>query len=182
MLFGFDVKLNDKDYIDYNNFVLLKSPYGKKLRITMRILFAFVCIALSLISIINEQSLTAKLVTLILTAIFLIAAEIAFNPLYAFLNKGMIKLLKGKGKMGYTPEATLKFYEDLIIEICPDSKTEIKYTSIERISIVFGKYILFHLNNVLSYILPVSSFKSEEETKAFLAFVKTKFSIIDVYD
>ena len=48
MLFGFDVKISDKDYLDFNSFVILRSPYGKKSRLINRILIAVLIVIATL--------------------------------------------------------------------------------------------------------------------------------------
>ena len=52
MNFQFDVKLNDKDYIDFNRFMIIRSPYGKKqirdFRLTLAVVF-FICFLLGLL-------------------------------------------------------------------------------------------------------------------------------------
>ena len=83
--------------------------------------------------------------------------------------------------MGYSPIADMEFYEETFIETTPDNKTERKYSAIERVSVVDDKIIYIHVNNIMSYILPFSSFESKEQFDAFLAFIKTKCETIDTY-
>ena len=53
MKFQFNVKFNDQDYLDYNTFWMIRSPYGKKqiktFRITISVLFV-IFISISLFS------------------------------------------------------------------------------------------------------------------------------------
>ncbi len=113
--------------------------------------------------------------------ILLVVIQLEWNPFLRWTLKGTIKSLKKKGKMGYSPEATLEFLEDSFLETTPDNKTEQRYEAVERISVLRGKAIYIHVNSVMAYILPMSCFESPEEYEAFLAFVKRKCPKIATY-
>ena len=95
--------------------------------------------------------------------------------------KASIKSLRKKGKMGYSPTSVVEFLNETFIETTPENKTEQKYSSIERISLVDNKMIYIHVNNVMAYIIPVSCFESAEQYQSFLDFIKTKSTNIDIY-
>ena len=63
----------------------------------------------------------------------------------------------------------MEFFDEYFTETTPQNKTEQKYDSIERISVIQGKTIYIHVNNVMSYLLPVSCFDSKEQYDAFNA-------------
>ncbi|MBQ9749646.1 MAG: YcxB family protein, partial [Clostridia bacterium] len=79
------------------------------------------------------------------------------------------------------PVSAIEFYENGFTETTPDNKTEQKYSSVERISVINNKVIYIHVNNIMSYILPFSCFDSKEQYTAFFQFIKTKCSKIDMY-
>ena len=83
--------------------------------------------------------------------------------------------------MGYSPVSEIEFYDESFVEITPDSKTEQKYSAIERVSVITDKVVYIHVNNVMSYILPLSCFESKEQYNNFLDFVRSKCANIDVY-
>ena len=83
--------------------------------------------------------------------------------------------------MGYSPSSVIEFYEDSFVETTPDNKTEQRYASIERISIVDNKMIYIHVNNIMAYILPLSCFETKEQYDEFFEFIKTKCFNIDIY-
>ena len=83
--------------------------------------------------------------------------------------------------MGYSPVSEMEFYDESFIEITPDNKTEQKYSAIERVSVITDKVVYIHVNNVMSYILPLSCFESKEQYNNFLDFVRSKCANIDVY-
>ena len=89
--------------------------------------------------------------------------------------------MKKNGKAGYSPESVLEFGDETFIETTPDNKTEQRYASIERISIVDNKMIYIHVNNIMAYILPLSCFETKEQYDEFFEFIKTKSANIDIY-
>ena len=181
MHFKFNISLNDKDYLDYNTFWTIKSPYGKKQMLTFRILIAIIYIFVSFLFLFAGGFSVDAWIGIIPYIILLILFEVLLKPFFSWLLKGQIKSLKSKGKMGYSPVADMEFYDKSFIEITPDNKTEQKYSAVERVSVVADKVIYIHVNNVMSYILPLSCFDSKEHYNDFLDFMRTKCANIDVY-
>ncbi len=181
MNFKFNVVTNDQDYLDYNEFWMLRSPYGKKQTLTVRMIFTVMVSAAIIGYLIYNRFTEGAFVSVFPLVAFLVLIEIFFNKIMAASLKGQIKSMKKKGKMGYTPEAVLEFFEDTFAESTPDMKTERKYSAIERISVVDNRMIYIHVNNVMAYILPMSCFESQEQCDRFFEFIRTKCANIDVY-
>ncbi|MBQ4602153.1 MAG: YcxB family protein [Clostridia bacterium] len=181
MNFKFNVVTNDQDYLDYNEFWMLRSPYGKKQTLTVRMIFTVMVSAVIIGYLIYNRFTEGALVSVFPLVAFLVLIEIFFNKIMAASLKRQIKSMKKKGKMGYTPEAVLEFFEDTFTESTPDMKTERKYSAIERISVIDNRMIYIHVNNVMAYILPVSCFESQEQCDRFFEFIRTKCANIDVY-
>ena len=83
--------------------------------------------------------------------------------------------------MAYSPSSIIEFYEESFLEITSENKTEQKYSVIERISIVDSRYVYIHVNNIMAYILPLSSFESMAQYDEFLEFMKIKCTVINTY-
>lgn len=181
MKFRFNVNINDQDYLDYNKFWMLRSHYGKMQMTTFRIIFAVIIGIYILILLYGGNFTFDSFVGIIPTAILLIIFELLLSPLFVLFIKCTLKSLKKKGKMGYSPSSVIEFYEDAFIETTPDNKTEQKYSSVERVSVVKNKVFYIHVNNIMSYILPISCFESSEQCDEFFEFIKTKCSNIDIY-
>lgn len=181
MKFQFSVNVNDQDYLDYNTFWTIRSPYGRKqikiFRITITVIFAIFI----LISLFSGGFSIESFLGLIPIFIVLCLFQILLTRFFVWSLKGQIKALKESGKMGYSPESIIQFYEDKFVEITSENKTEQKYIAIERISIVDNKMIYIHVNNVMSYMLPMSCFESKEQYEEFYEFIKTRCTSIDVY-
>ena len=181
MRFGFHITLTDKDYLDYNIFWTLKSYYGKKQILNVRILIAFLFAIVSFLSLFGGGFSADARIGVIPYAVFLILFELLLSPLFVWILKGHIKSLKSKGKMGYSPVSDMEFYDDSFMETTPDNRSEQRYSVVERVSVIADKAIYIHVNNVMSYILPSTCFTSEEQRNDFLDFLKTKCANIDVY-
>ena len=181
MKFQFNVNITDKDYLDYNKFWMLRSHYGKKQMMGFRIVIAVIFGICFFITLYGGNFTVDSFISVIPMAILFIIFELLFSSLFVFFLKGHLKSLKKKGKMGYSPSSVIEFYEDSFVETTPDNKTEQRYVSIERISIVDNKMIYIHVNNIMAYILPLSCFETKEQYDGFFEFIKTKCANIDLY-
>lgn len=181
MGFKFNVNVNDRDYLDYNMFWLLKSPYGKRQIITFRVTIAVLTGIIVLISLFGGGFTLETLLGIVPPVIILILAQVLLRGFFKLSFKGQISNQKKAGKLGYSPEATLEFNDDSFVETTATNKTEQRYTAIERISIVNDKMIYIHVNNLMAYMLPFASFESKKQFDGFLEFIKTKCVNLDFY-
>lgn len=181
MKFQFNISMNDQDYLDYHKFWMLRSHYGKKQMTTFRVVFAIIIGVYILILLYGSNFTFDSFIGIIPMVIILIIFELLLSPLFVLFLKSYLNSMKKKGKMGYSPLSVIEFYEDVFIETTPENKTEQKYSAIERISVVDNKVVYIHVNNIMSYILPFSCFKSKEQCNEFFEFIKTKCSNIDIY-
>ncbi len=181
MNFSFNVNLTDKDYLEYNKFWALRSPYGKKQLRQFRLIIGAIIIAFALISLISGGFSLDSFIGIIPLLILFVVFQALLKPLFKLSLKAQMKTLKKSGKMGYAPSATIECGDDSFTEITPDNKTEQKYSAIERVSVVDGKVIYIHINNVMSYILPIVSFESKAHYESFIEFIKSNNLLIDIY-
>ena len=181
MKFKFDVRLTDKDYLDYNTFWLLKSPYGKmqisKVRKMIYAIFGVGALLILLLTGMSIQSYVSIGALVVLCALFQLFA----NRFFLISLKFQIKTMKKSGKMPYSAEAVLEFDENSFTETTPENKSELKYSCIERVSIVGGKIVYIHVNNLMAFLLPFEAFENVEEYNRFFDFIKTKVSVVDIY-
>ena len=148
MKFQFNVNINEEDYLDYNKFWMLRSHYGKKQMSTFRIIIAVIIGLIIFISLYGGNFTLDSFIGIIPMAILLVLYELLLSPLFVLFLKCHLKSLKKKGKMGYSPSSVIEFYEDVFIETTPENKTEQKYLSIERVSVVDNKVVYIHVNNI----------------------------------
>ena len=133
MRFKFDITLSDNDYFDYNVFMVMKSPYGKKQIIKFRVIIAVMLLAFCFISLWGGGFTAEAFLGIIPYLAMLILAEILFAPMFAWVLKSQIRSLKKSGKMPYSPSARIEFFDDELIEISalfrslpPDQKEQAK--------------------------------------------------------
>lgn len=185
MKFQFNVSISEKDYLDFNEFYMLKSPYGKKQIGSLRVgitIFYLICVAISLIGRFRAGENVIDSIIGIIPMLLLIVLIQVFIPRFFILTlKCHLKTLKKSGKMAYSSSSVIEFYEENFVEITDENKTEQKYSAIERISIIDNKMIYIHVNNVMAFILPISCFETREEYDRFILFIKNKCSNIDMY-
>ena len=181
MLFKFNINLSDQDYLDYNIFWMIKSPYGKKQLTKYRIIIAVFFLIISFLSLFGGGFSGEAFLSLIPLAIVFLFIQLTFNYFLTRSLKSQLKTLKKNGKMGYSAMAQMEFNEDSFVELTANNKTEQQYSSIERISVIDGKTVYIHVNNVMAYLLPISCFESKAQYDKFLEFIKTKCSNIDSY-
>ena len=181
MKFKFNITLNEKDYLDYNVFSITKSPYGKKQMKSFRFTIGLVFAVVVLMCLYGGSFSLSAFLSVIPTLIFAVLFQIFMPNIMAFSVRWAIKKQKTSGKMGFAPISTLEFDDEVFIETTPDNKTETKYPTIERISIVNKKVMYIHVNNVASYILPLSCFETKEQYDEFIKFIGSKCSVIEHY-
>ncbi|MBE6550267.1 MAG: YcxB family protein [Ruminococcaceae bacterium] len=181
MNFKFNINLNDNDYLDYNTFLMFKSPYGRKQILKFRIFISVLFLPLCLIYLYGGEFSVRSFIGVIPYLIVFALVQLLFKTFFVWILKENMKALKKKGKMGYSPVADMEFYEESFSETTPESKTEQKYSAIERVSVYADKVVYIHVNNVMSYILPISCFGSKEQYEEFLGFIKTKCTKVDTY-
>lgn len=177
MNFTFNVNLSEKDYLDYNVFWQMKSPYGKNNIILLRIYTAVLFVVAAFIFWMTNHSLSGVVFIVLIGVI----SELLSGKFYVFLIKSQIKSLSKKGKTAYSASSIMEFSEDGFSETTKLNKTEQKYSAVERISIIGGETVYIHVNNIMSYILPKSCFESKEQFDSFLNFIKTKCNTVDNY-
>lgn len=181
MKYQFFVKQTDEDYLEFNRYVQFLTPEGKRAIRVIRLLVLFVFLLAVYMFLLLEGFTLLTLITIAFLAIALVVYQLLLKP---YLNKTLgwrIKKLKKTGKKLYSPESTLEFYDDYFVGIADGNRSERKYASIERVSIVEGKGIYIHENSFSAYIIPYSTFTSPEQYRQFREFVKSSFPVINRY-
>lgn len=181
MKFRFQLIFNDNDYLEYNKFHLLRSPYGEKPRKSMRSMITVMMAAFAIISLIFNGFSLSSLLYVIPLFIIWILFQLFMDKFLISTVKTQINQLKKNGKLPYSKISILEFYEKGLVEITEDNKTELKYTAIERISIVDKSYIYIHTNSMVAYIIPYSVFESDGQRNDFFAFIREICPNVDLY-
>lgn len=177
-MFKFTVKLTENDYYEFNKFVAIKSPYGKKQIRGTRISLTVFAVVIGLISLYGGDFTAEAFIGIIPLFVFSLLLHVFCTKLMEFFIKLNIKSIKKQGKPLYDPESVLEFYDDQFIEITPDAKAELKYSSVER-AFVVDKCIYLLRTHMSGFILPMTCFESTDQFNSFVEFIGTKVSNVE---
>ena len=174
MKFRLNISITFDDYYKFNEFQALRHPLGKKQILKNRIVTVVALCALTFLSIMVEGFTAEAFLTRI--PLFVAVGVFAFfiPKIIMLMLKQQLKLMKKQGKLGYSPEAVMEFYDDYFVETTPENKTEQKYTSVESIFAVDGRFIYIFVNSIMAYIIPRTAFESSEQYGEFLSFLEAK--------
>ena len=150
MEFRFDVSLTEKDYLDFNRFHALKSPYGKKgikaFRISITGLLLLIAATIMFVSEFSAFSLIYAAIMVVVTAILQF-----FIPRFFFSSiKNSIKRMQKAGTLRYSPSYSLEFSDESFTETTPERRTEQKYSTIERVCVA----VTWHMFCLCLALLP----------------------------
>lgn len=181
MIFKFNIRLTDEDYLEFNKFWMMRSNYGKKQMLFFRIVLVVMMVIFSFISLYGGGFSAEAFLGIIPHILLLVLMQLCFAPVISFTLKSQIKSLKKSGKMGYSPNSVMEFYDDCFVEATDENEIKQKYSAIERVSVITGRNIYIHVNNIMAYILPWYCFDDDEQREVFIEFIKSKCENIDVY-
>ncbi|WFR59307.1 YcxB family protein [Anaerocolumna sp. AGMB13025] len=176
-MFEFKITLDDEDYLLFNQYHLLNSPSGKKSLMSFRFITPFLCFMVIVIFCIAGSDFELILSeAIVMTIISILWIGYSKKEILKSMNKRIIKMKK-EGRLPYSNEAILKFDDEKINEIAPNTENITKYSLIEKI-VVTEKAIYIYFSSVQAYILPVTAFSAEMEKLKFLEFINMKVDIL----
>ena len=180
MRFRFNIRLTEEDYLNFNIFHLYNDPSSKKNLLIIRICLNVILFSALIFQIFVSRDIAAIIVTAVLLVIPVVLLNVFYNKYWEFMTKKQIRSMKKNGKLPFSPESLLEFYDNYSVEITPYTKTEHNYSSFERIYLSEHRYIYIYISSVQAYIIPLSAFSSEEHFNGFMNFISTKCSNITV--
>ena len=176
-MFEFKINLDDEDYLLFNQYHLLNSPSGKKSLMSFRFIIPFFCFMIIVIFCIAGADFELILIeAIVLTVLSILWIGFSKKKLLKSMNKRIIKMKK-EGRLPYSNEAVLKFDDEKIHEITPNTENITKYLLIEKIAVT-EKAIYIYFSTIQAYILPVTAFSAEREKLKFLEFINMKIDIL----
>lgn len=172
-MFVFNINLNDDDYILFNQYHLLNSPSGKKTLLSFRFIIPLICFLVVVIFCLAGSDFLLIIIEAVFMTIFSILWVVfSKNMLLKSMKKRIIKLKK-EGRLPYTNEGILRFDEESIQEITPNTETKTNYSLIEKIAVT-EKAIYIYFGSVQAFLLPLTTFSDENEKQKFLEFISLK--------
>ncbi len=176
-MFEFKINLDDEDYLLFNQYHLLNSPSGKKSLMSFRFIIPFFCFMIIVIFCIAGSDFELILIeAIVLTILSILWIGFSKKKLLKSMNKRIIKMKK-EGRLPYSNEAILKFDDEKIHEITPNTENITKYLLIEKIAVT-EKAIYIYFSSIQAYTLPVTAFFDEMEKLKFLEFINMKVNIL----
>ena len=175
-MFEFQITLDDEDYLLFSQYHSLNSPIGKKDLMLFRLIIPFICFMVVIVFGIlgsNFQLILIESVLMTIVSIFWVGYS---KKMILKSVKRRIEKIKKEGRLPYSNEAILKFDDEGIHEITPNTENKFKYSLIERIAIT-EKAIYIYFSSVQAIILPVTAFSEEVEKLKFLEFINLKAGI-----
>ena len=178
-MFEYKITLDDNDYLIFNQYHLLNSNSGKKYLKTTRFFVPFIFFMFVVIFCIAGADFELILIEAILMTI-LSVLWIGFSEklILKSMNKRILKM-KRESRLPYSNEAILKFDEEKIHEITPNTENKTYYSMVEKI-IATERAIYIYFSSVQAYILPVTVFSEEMEKREFLKFINGKVDFFKV--
>lgn len=181
MLFQLNINLSEDDYLDFNKFHAFESMHGKKLIDKTRVFFVLAIIILAAFFLLVMGFTTFSITYAALLLLFAVLYMVFFKKLLTRIVKTQIKRLKKVGKLPFDPVSTLEFYEDKMVEITPQKRTEQSYSIFERICVVKNRYILLYHSSVGAYILPAAQVKAQLNQEELVSFLSNKCTKVEYY-
>lgn len=181
MKFKLSIKLDENDYLEFNKFYAIYSPYRDKKMDTFRIALSVILGVLSLIMLIGNAFSPFAFLDILPYVLLIISMNVFWKKILSWFIKQQIKNLKNKGGLPYAENSVMEFYDDRFNESTHNSKTENLYDTVERICIWKNAYIYIHVNTVGAYIIPMSVFKSDEQSREFIAFMEDKCKTVESF-
>lgn len=176
-MFEFEITLDDEDYLLFNQYHSLNSPIGKKDLMLFRLIIPFICFMVVAVCYILRFDFQLILIEAVLMTIVSILWVGYSKKVTLKSVRRRIEKIKKEGRLPYSREAILKFDDEGIHEITPNTENKLKYSLIERVAVT-EKAIYIYFSSVQAIILPVTAFSEEMEKLKFLEFINLKAGIL----
>ncbi len=182
MKFRLNINISDEIYYDFNKFWLLHSSNSAKTRTLARITAILLYIIFGWLYYKAEGFSVNTGVFIGCLVVFMTLVQIFMKKILWLNLKLRLNTKKKKGELKYTKSSVYEFCDDVFYETTDVEKCEIKYNAIECVRIIKGNMVLLQRGEFSAYIVPISSFISNEQYDAFIDFIKTKCPKIDFYE
>lgn len=169
--------LTDDEYIDFNLFTLRSNPAYKRALLLCRMMVPAMLFLLLLLNIINKYD--GIVIFAVMYGVAALIWVFAVKPLYDFITLRNIKSQLKHSRSLYTPEYTLYFNEDHILDISPQQETKVFYEKIERVCVNRGAVYIYP-TSVSAMILPAAVFPADADRDRLLSFLAQRRSDLQI--
>ncbi len=171
-MFEFKITLDDDDFLLFNQYNLFNSTIGKKNLMVFRLIIPFIALMFAVVIFLVTLDFQLFLIeAIVMTILSILWIGFSKKMLLISLNKN-IKKMKKEGKLLYTNEAVIKFDDEIIHEISPNTELKLKYQMVEKIAVT-EKAIYIYFGSQ-AFVLPVTAFSDDTQKQKFLEFINSK--------
>ena len=181
MLYRFDIRLTEEDYLKFNIFHSLESTNGKKQLLKNRILIiAFVAILVAFV-LLRQGWNPVTAVYVVVIGLLTVLYMLLFKKSIKATLKKQINKLKSIGKLPFDTVSSIEFEAEKFVEITADKRIEQRYEGLEKICIVKDQFLYLYHSSVAAYILPIPQLKEQLDYEDFWNFLSQKCNTIEYY-
>lgn len=166
--------LSEQDYLEFNTYVLNNSKENKKFKTLLLIILSIFELSISIPDLIAEQDIVLIIITVISIIIIPLIVLFILDKTFTPFLKLYLKIIKKHGKLPYSENSIMEFYDEYLIEKTDVCKRELRYDGIEKVAINKTNTIYIFENSILAYIIPANTFSSDNEREEFINFIKEK--------
>ena len=176
MLYKFEIEMTDNDYYECNKYHLTDSPDVKKSMILGKLIIPAIFLMDIIYNIIQCFDWFSLTFYLVFYGVISVIWFLTYKPFTLLFFKMQMKFMKKCGKMPYDKHSEMEFYDNYFVEKTENTKEEIQYNAIFKVRVNEPKAIYIYKNVVTAYIVPFSSFNSDDERNKFINFISEKTS------
>ncbi len=170
-----DYLITEQDYVLFNQFYIMKSDTGRKLRRIMKVVLPLAVWSACAVG--GIRSGTALISTLVGLAAALILA--ALTDTVMLRSAGFtVKLMKKTRELPYPQRGQYIFAEDRITEMSEKGEMSVFYASVKKACCTLDAVYIFIESNQ-AFIVPYRLFPDANAKNDFIAFLKTKMYVED---
>ena len=182
MCYELQIHMTDEDFAAFNVFHTTRSVYGKQMTRRLKLLvggmFVLAAAMYFLLKGINEESVLYAVLLAVVGGLFIWRYDKIFGKAMA----KTLKRMKKTGKMPYSPDTRIEFYDDRVVEITNEHRTELYWPTVERLCLVKGQAWYLYLNNSSAMVLPVEQIRAQTDIGEFYRFLEGKCPVVDRFE
>ena len=170
-MFQYQCSLTDDDFIVFNLYTLRNNPSYKRSLLLCRLILPAAFLLILLLNLLShKEGLPIQAgIYVIVSAIWIFAVK----PLFDHITVRNLKSQLKRSRSMYTPEYSVSFQEDYLLEISPQQETKVFYDKLERIAVHMGAVYIYP-TSLSAFILPSAVFETEADRERLLAFLSER--------
>ena len=173
-MYSFFYRISEEDYFEFNKHVLFGSKRFKPMLLLTKIILPVILALMLVFSIImGEKSVGVIIAEAVIYTAIAVLWVLFFEKIYLIPLKRLLKKMKNDGKLPYSTSGTLLFDEDNFTDKSILQTLTVDYAAVEKIDVNKGYVYIFNTSQT-GFILPESSFDSEDQRSGFLKFLEDK--------